>query len=537
MVNVVQKMCLLCTTISNYNYKNTTIPLYCAKHKHPDMININAKTCKEDGCYKIPTFNNKGIRPGIYCNTHKKDGMINITSKHCAEQGCICIPCFNIKGAKRGLYCNTHKKPDMISTVVCRRCQTPLCREKAYFNYEGQKRAKFCIKHMEDTMVNVATTSCMDKDCSKQAYFNHIGKTFGLYCETYRKSDMIDVIGMRGCQELDCKGIILYCDKDDITKTYCTKHKTNGCIVMDDKRCVHNGCTLFASYNIDGETKKIYCLKHKQPEMIKISKKTCKHDGCTITPCFNYEGLYGLYCNTHKLDTMIDVSHRIICKYNGCKTRPSYNIEGEKTGLYCVTHKTSEMIDVTSKICIAPNCATRHITDKYNGYCLRCFVNLFPDAPNSRNYKTKEKTVADHICNIFSDYTWSTDKTIQDGCSKKRPDLLLDLGIQVIIIEVDENQHNKYDCSCENKRLMELSQDIGHRPLVFIRFNPDGYDTSTGHVQSCWSYTKAGVCVVKRDKESSWKKRLDALDAQIQYWSENSTDKTVEVIQLFYNCD
>ena len=26
-----------------------------------------------------------------------------------------------------------------------------------------------------------------------------------------------------------------------------------------------------------------------------------------------------------------------------------------------------------------------------------------------------------------------------------------------------------------NKRLMELSQDFAHRPIVFIRINPDGY--------------------------------------------------------------
>ena len=44
------------------------------------------------------------------------------------------------------------------------------------------------------------------------------------------------------------------------------------------------------------------------------------------------------------------------------------------------------------------------------------------------------------------------------------------------MVEVDENQHNNYDCSCENKRLMELAQDLGHRSMVVIRFNPDAYE-------------------------------------------------------------
>lgn len=77
--------------------------------------------------------------------------------------------------------------------------------------------------------------------------------------------------------------------------------------------------------------------------------------------------------------------------------------------------------------------------------------------------------------NKFSMYPWISDKTVMDGCSKCRPDLLLDLGYQVIIIEIDENQHRSYDCSCETKRIMELSRERGHRPIVFIRFNPDEY--------------------------------------------------------------
>lgn len=75
----------------------------------------------------------------------------------------------------------------------------------------------------------------------------------------------------------------------------------------------------------------------------------------------------------------------------------------------------------------------------------------------------------------FPDFTWITDKTIQDGCSLRRPDLFLDLGYQVVIVEIDENQHDGYDCSCENKRIMQLSLDVDHRPIVFIRFNPDDY--------------------------------------------------------------
>jgi hypothetical protein len=100
---------------------------------------------------------------------------------------------------------------------------------------------------------------------------------------------------------------------------------------------------------------------------------------------------------------------------------------------------------------------------------------LFPDEKTSRNYKTKEKEVTERVTEEFPDLSWITDKRVEDGCSRRRPDLLLDMGSHLLIIEIDEHKHEGYDCSCENKRLMEISLDLQHRPIVFVRFNPDSY--------------------------------------------------------------
>jgi hypothetical protein len=113
--------------------------------------------------------------------------------------------------------------------------------------------------------------------------------------------------------------------------------------------------------------------------------------------------------------------------------------------------------------------------------------------------------------------------------------LLLDLIDQVIIVEVDENQHIDYDCSCENKRIMELSQDLAHRPIVFIRFNPDEYQKGDSTITSCWGKTQKGICVVKKSKKVEWEQRLHTLGETIEYWLKHRTDKTVEIIQLFYD--
>jgi hypothetical protein len=105
----------------------------------------------------------------------------------------------------------------------------------------------------------------------------------------------------------------------------------------------------------------------------------------------------------------------------------------------------------------------------------------------------------------------------------------------VIIIEVDENKHQEYDCSCENKRLMELSLDLGHRPIVFIRFNPDAYTNQNGEkIKSCWKLNKLGVMRIAPRKEKEWEERISILKEQIQYWIDNSPAKTVEIVELFY---
>jgi hypothetical protein len=163
---------------------------------------------------------------------------------------------------------------------------------------------------------------------------------------------------------------------------------------------------------------------------------------------------------------------------------------------------------------------------------------MFPDHELTRNYKTKEKCVADFIKDNFPDKDWICDKRVQEGCSKRRPDLLLDLGYQIIIVEIDENQHNNYECSCENKRIMELSKDLGHRPIILIRFNPDKYININNEViKSCWKLNDKGIIQIQKNKIKEWNNRLEHLKTQIEYWSkeEHKTNKTIETIQLFFD--
>jgi hypothetical protein len=135
----------------------------------------------------------------------------------------------------------------------------------------------------------------------------------------------------------------------------------------------------------------------------------------------------------------------------------------------------------------------------------------------------------------FSTVTCITDKKVADGCSQRRPDILIDMGSHVIVVEIDENQHIAYDTSCENRRLMEISKDLGHRPIVFIRFNPDSYTVGSTKHSSCWRVGKDGILRIMQSKDAEWSERLTILKEQIQYWIDTSSEKTIEVIQLFFD--
>ena len=113
---------------------------------------------------------------------------------------------------------------------------------------------------------------------------------------------------------------------------------------------------------------------------------------------------------------------------------------------------------------------------------------------------------------------------------------MCDFGTHIVIIEVDENQHTDYETSCENRRTMELSQDFGHRPLVFVRFNPDGY-TKNGQAQkSCWAINKAtGLCAIPKPRMVDWNSRLRALQLCISGCMTTVPDKTVNGHRLYYN--
>ena len=161
--------------------------------------------------------------------------------------------------------------------------------------------------------------------------------------------------------------------------------------------------------------------------------------------------------------------------------RERKKLQGISTYVSSGNKKCYEKKKALKPKCELENC-TEYGRESYKGYCVRCFVHLFPEEKVATCFKTKESSVVQFIKDTYYDKDWIFDKKIAGGCSRFRPDIFLDCLTHSLIIEVDENQHESYEAICENKRLMTLFVDLGERPVVLIRFNPDGYITKDGYI-------------------------------------------------------
>jgi len=170
-----------------------------------------------------------------------------------------------------------------------------------------------------------------------------------------------------------------------------------------------------------------------------------------------------------------------ICKLCGGKNICEHNLQRSE----CRKCKGSAFCEhdgkrkVNCNIC-SPHLMCQHckynIPSKFKPYCALCYWHLHPELQKPRA-NTKELLWRKSILNFFEEHKLQADiifdKKIQGGCSKRRPDGLIERFTHCLVLECDEFGHSNYNEICENKRLMEIFEDLGRRPIVFLRFNPD----------------------------------------------------------------
>ena len=298
----------------------------------------------------------------------------------------------------------------MSSTKTCSACKETKC---ISLYYKGKNQCKECYSHKK------IKAQC--RECDGGAYCSH--NKIKTTCRECRGSAFCS----HNVQKSQCRecGGSAYCSHN-VQKAQCRK-------------CCGSA---FCKHNIQKYTCRDCC-----------GSAFCKHDKIK-SQCRECGG--SAFCSHDKIKSQ--------CRDCGGSIYCSHNIQKAQCIICCPSRACKE-------------CKSVLVNKKSTCYplCQSCFCNAYPDHEKSTLYKIKERYLRDELRVRFpdKDINMIFDKAVDGGCSKKRPDVLIDLLLYSIIIECDENQHKNYEC--ENKRTMQLFEDLGNRPLVFIRFNPDDY--------------------------------------------------------------
>lgn len=492
-------ICTICKkSNANYKKKGRGQPLLCCvKCKKEKMVRVT-NTCEAKGCSVRATYNFPGSTKGMFCKKDSLDGMLDVQNKRCLE--CRRQPSYNFEGRKPALYCSKHKKPNMVD-IKSKRCAKEGCRKSPTYNFSG-KKALYCAEDALEGMVDVKNRKC--KECSNQPSFNYPGESVSTHCGNHYLAGMVDIRHPK-CQRIGCNTRPTYNFEGFLKGIYCEEDAEEGMIDVESKRCVYedkNGrCQTRPSFNYEGQKSGLVCKKHKLQGMVSISGSRCKK--CGKQAIFNLEGEYkGKFCYDCKTVDMVDVVNK---KCDQCHKSATFGFLFSSLDR-CSDHKTFNMVPSGQRF---PKCLTCHVKDAYYAppgmmspdYCEdhapRSYINIVekPCSLCGLSYFIPEDQDLCQDCRGFSDpkifhskeiriknvlKTNGIDITSHDSkpkyaCSQYRPDFVLDYGLFVIIVEVDENQHETYIENCENIRMYQLYQEFGGTPVFFIRYNPDDY--------------------------------------------------------------
>ena len=314
------------------------------------------------------------------------------------------------------------------------------------------------------------------------------------------------------------------------------KHGPDG-TVMKKVYCPECNGSALCIHDPERKRKKQKCPECSPHEFCPCGKKkeTCR-------PCGG-----ALFCKEHN-------RNRYTCRPCGGSAFCKEHDKRKEVCLECHGSQICEHKNVRCK-CIYCNpekiacvkCKLTHVDKRthVHPYCLKCYCQEYPDDEHARYFKLKEKHLQEALQRLFPAYAedFVLDKKIEGGCSARRPDIFIDFGICVMIIECDEDQLRNY--KCELKRLVDIIEDIGDRPLIALRFNPDAYvNKQNQRVRSCFTALTKPEDQHKRRfynlETNEWKRRINALSEVMNAYIlqiENNwiPDNLLMTHELFYD--
>jgi len=297
-------------------------------------------------------------------------------------------------------------------------------------------------------------------------------------CSVCRQPDMVNVVNKR-CIVCKKKQPVFGSVADNIA-LYCIKCSPAGMQDVKNKKCITCQKTRATFGSVDDNIA-LYCIKCSPDGMRDVKSKkciVCKKKQPSLGDLSDNIVLYCADCapaNTQNVKS----KKCIVCK----KKQPTFGDPNDGIRKWCVDCMPKGMIDIKSKRC--SYCKLFRCNPKYKEFCSQCYFFKHPNDKRIRNYKTKEQAFTTKLAELYP--MAQLDSIISGGCSRRRPDFLLELMTHCIIVEIDENQHRGYESTCEQQRINDMFTDLGDRNVVFIRFNPDNYIQDGIRTKGCFN--------------------------------------------------
>jgi len=207
--------------------------------------------------------------------------------------------------------------------------------------------------------------------------------------------------------------------------------------------------------------------------MVDIKNPKCITINCNTQAWYGIPGLNPTMCAKHRTENMIS-NPCSKCKKENCKQPAIYGI---KIPIHCETHKNDNEINLIETRC--KKCGLLDVC--IDGLC----INTCSDSDKiidemKRRKKVKELRILNMLKNEFGE-PHEYNKRVSSKCGGKNSEekeFGYDYGSHKLYIEVDENQHRSYCELGEINRMKNIYMDDGGIPIIFLRYNPDNYQTN-----------------------------------------------------------
>lgn len=402
-------------------------------------------------------------------------------SKICRHQDCTTSASFGFLG-KKAEYCAQHALSSM-TRIYLQTCSYQGCGITANYGLEGDKKATYCSQHALEKMVNIFSRKCSHKGCSISPNYALPTDKVPKFCKSHASSDMINITAVR-CFHIDCDKVASFGFVGDNKPTFCKDHSSSQMEDIRSTRCHHPDCKRQAKFNFIEKRPAEFCSLHKEASMINLRTKQCVHLNCSSKPSYGYPGYESTLCAKHKQIGTIRNSRRHCMgdQKEECKEFATYGPD-RTTPLHCENHSISGEICLVERECV--RCKRTDVLNKA-GLCVNYCSLEEDDRVFKKRIKQKEEAIGRLLQKEIPQELYSADKIIDSSCSKRRPDFVYHCGTHVVIIEVDENQHQGYLCTAygddpqgkmkgETIRMYEVAQCFDGLPVLFLRYNPDSY--------------------------------------------------------------